>query len=66
MFRNKQGNKQSQQYGTGSKEEGGARDDGILRKKKIIRYFAHTSLLIGKTAKLLVVTDCYELTSSRT
>lgn len=34
MFRNKQGNEQSQQYRTGSKEEGGTRDDGILRKKQ--------------------------------
>lgn len=48
MFRNKQGNKQSQQYWTGSKEEGGARDDGILRKEKRIRIFAKPSLFITR------------------
>lgn len=60
MFWNKQGNKQSQQYWTGSKEEGGARDDRILRKKKIMRIIAPTSLLL-RNCLFLVIPDGYGL-----
>lgn len=40
MFWNKQGNKQSQQHRTGSEKERGARDDGILKEKNVIRISA--------------------------